>query len=417
MPNAQPLRVIIANDFGYIDGGSTAVAFDQARGLRARGHTVELFVGQAEEGDSAGPGMTEIDSFPAMSLGMPSVWDHPSRWQAAVNGIFNTRVTSALRTLVDAGDKNRLVVVVHSWTKTLSPAIFSAMKSLDLHCVLVLHDFFVGCPTGVYFDYSAGRHCERDPMSAACVMANCDRDSRVNKWWRVLRHGVAHTACGLPQHMDRLICVSHYLQRIVHPWIDAPERIEVLPNRVEGMEQFASQSASDQRSGFAFLGRLSEEKGARRFVHAVRAAGVEAVVVGDGPLLEDLRELLPEGAFTGWLDREDVAAALQRSIALVYPSLWRESFGLAVYEAASLGVPSIIPQGTAMTDFVRHEHNGLIFSSENELVGLLQKAAANPQWMAELGARARTDYRQYARTTYQYHIQLEGILREVVNGI
>lgn len=414
----KKLRVIVANDFGYIDGGSTAVAFDQAKSLRSRGHEVELFVGQTQVDDDQGPHVTEVSGFRTMSLGCPNIWDQPSRLRAAANGIFNTQVSKALSDLISMGATENVVVLIHSWTKTLSPSIFRAVQQLNLRSVLVLHDFFVGCPNGVYFDYGNGEYCSRRPLSTACLQANCDKDSRAHKWWRTLRHGVAHTVCGLPRNLDRLVCVSDYLEAIVRPWVNDPKRLLVLPNRVSGFSPLAGPIGAEQeRRGFAYLGRLSEEKGARRLAHAAKLADAQVTFIGEGPLRSELEELLPHARYTGWLSSAEVADKLQQCSALVYPSLWRESFGLAVYEAASIRVPSIIPQGAAMADFVRHGENGLIFRSDEELVGLLKKASAAPQWMAELGAQAERDFRAYAQRTSDYDAQLEQILFGVLNGL
>ncbi len=61
--------------------------------------------------------------------------------------------------------------------------------------------------------------------------------------------------------------------------------------------------------------------------------------IGDGPL----RPIEATGArVTGWLSAEDVQRELEHARCLVFPSLWYETYGLVVNEAAARGIPAIV---------------------------------------------------------------------------
>jgi glycosyltransferase involved in cell wall biosynthesis len=101
-----------------------------------------------------------------------------------------------------------------------------------------------------------------------------------------------------------------------------------------------------------FAGRMIPEKQAPAVVDAVVAArrrvpGLEAILFGDGPQLDDVRAAiarLDAAAFVrapGFVDAAEVEDGLSRAACLVLPSV-REGYGAIVVEAAAHGVPSVL---------------------------------------------------------------------------
>jgi glycosyltransferase involved in cell wall biosynthesis len=97
---------------------------------------------------------------------------------------------------------------------------------------------------------------------------------------------------------------------------------------------------------------------------------LRCLILGDGPEAEAtrarVRELGLEGVveMPGRVASEEVAGAMARAACLVHPSQ-REGYGLVVVEAASLGTPSIVVEGTqnAATELVEQGVNGLVAAS------------------------------------------------------
>lgn len=63
---------------------------------------------------------------------------------------------------------------------------------------------------------------------------------------------------------------------------------------------------------------------------------------------------------------------LLKARCLIMPSLWYETQGLVVIEAAAFGIPAIVPDTCAATDFIKDGINGLIFKS-NDAINLKDK--------------------------------------------
>lgn len=112
---------------------------------------------------------------------------------------------------------------------------------------------------------------------------------------------------------------------------------------------------------FIFFGRLVREKGFdaildvwRRFV-VEKETKVRLFVFWDGPLREDLLELMKETTMIHYFwrqDRDMIAEYCHYSHYALMPSRFLETFGLSALEALSLGVPVIWRSVWWMTSFV-----------------------------------------------------------------
>lgn len=85
-----------------------------------------------------------------------------------------------------------------------------------------------------------------------------------------------------------------------------------------------------------YAGRVAIEKNVEAFLR-LDVPGTK-VVVGDGPLLAELRRRYPEVVFTGYRYGHDLARAMASADVFVFPSR-TDTFGLVMLEAMACGVP------------------------------------------------------------------------------
>ena len=97
-----------------------------------------------------------------------------------------------------------------------------------------------------------------------------------------------------------------------------------------------------------YAGRVSREKDLHLLAEAFRRLWAEQpditlTIVGDGPYLEDLRQLLrgTPTTFTGYREGEELATLYATSDLFVFPSA-TDTFGNVVLEAQASGVPIIV---------------------------------------------------------------------------
>ncbi len=87
---------------------------------------------------------------------------------------------------------------------------------------------------------------------------------------------------------------------------------------------------------FLCVGRVAKEKNLEAFLQC-KVTGSK-VVVGDGPMLDELRTKCPGAHFTGALQGTDLAGAYTAADVFVFPSK-TDTFGLVLIEALACGVP------------------------------------------------------------------------------
>jgi glycosyltransferase involved in cell wall biosynthesis len=85
-----------------------------------------------------------------------------------------------------------------------------------------------------------------------------------------------------------------------------------------------------------YVGRVAVEKNIAAFLN-LDAPGTK-VVVGDGPMIEALRERFPDTVFVGAKFGADLASYYNAADVFVFPSL-TDTFGLVMLEALACGVP------------------------------------------------------------------------------
>lgn len=346
------LSVLVLNDYATMNGGASAVAIASSVGLAERGHRVVFFHAAGD----VDPALRRA-GVSVVSTGQADLLDGPAL-SAAIQGIWNSGARARLRQELQALDPKETVCHVHSWTKALSASVFPLVRQAGIPIVVTLHDYFVACPNGGFFNFPRAAKCGLSPMSLACLSSNCDSRSYSHKLWRVMRQAWQQKAFHFPSEVDFFISVSDYSLEILRPFLPRHASIFKVRNPINVERE--PQVAAAGNSYFTMVGRLSPEKGPL-LLTAAAGEDTPLLFVGDGPLAAQIRMQNPGARVTGWLPHDEVKANLGTARVLVFPSLWHETQGLVVAEAAAMGVPSIVSDGSAARDLVVEGETGLYF--------------------------------------------------------
>ncbi len=157
-------------------------------------------------------------------------------------------------------------------------------------------------------------------------------------------------------------------------WIDrgiAAERIRILPRGLDTTLFHPSRRDPGfwQKHGLPagatvllYVGRVSKEKDLDIIVAAwskLRGNGASLAFVGDGPYLKELRQLVPDAAFTGILAGLDLARAYASSDVFLFPST-TDTFGNVILEALACGLPCVVSDQGGPKDLIAHGQTGFI---------------------------------------------------------
>jgi glycosyltransferase involved in cell wall biosynthesis len=334
------LHVVLVLDHAHINGGQAKVAIESALGLRARGHAVTLFA-------AVGPVDPRLPDtgVEVVCLGQDDVHSTTNKLAFAAQVVWNAAAARALRgSLAKCGPTDTLVHV-HGWAKALSPSIGPALASSGLPLVYTMHEFFLVCPNGGFYDYPAQAICHRRPMSLPCIARNCDSKSYPRKVLRLARHAALDHLSGMKEAIRHVILISRLQEEAAGRYFPASTVFHRVDNPIAVPD--LGRKPDGPPGDFLFVGRLSPEKGAAIFAEAARIAGVRPVFVGDGPSAAELQARYPDAAFLGWKSPREALGLMRSARALVFPSVWYEGQPLTVYEALALGTPVIVSDACA----------------------------------------------------------------------
>ena len=176
----------------------------------------------------------------------------------------------------------------------------------------------------------------------------------------------------------RVLAPSHHTRELFIQAKGDPKKVEIWPRGVDtalfSPERRSAQRrdawhVADNRPALLYVGRVSREKGLRllpTLSRSLHARGFEHrfVIVGEGPMLDELRREMPDAVFTGVLSRDGVAEAFASSDLFVFPSR-TDTAGNVVLEAQASGVPVMISGEGGPRENMVSETTGLVCHADD----------------------------------------------------
>lgn len=167
-----------------------------------------------------------------------------------------------------------------------------------------------------------------------------------------------------------------------------------------------------------YAGQLHPYKGVIDAVRAAANLGSKVVLRLAGAGDKDYEAELVKATggnveFLGKLDRAALVQEYHWADALIFPSTWREPFGLTHLEAMACGTPVISTANGGQGEFLVHEENSLVVAPESptEIAAAVNRLIEDD----ELRLRLAKNGMDLARTKYsldRYVDDLEGWLKE-----
>ena len=399
--------VIVLNDFCHVEGGASRVAIDEAIALKKSGLDV-TFLG------AVGPVCEELcaSSVRTICLGQAALADATHHPSVVLQTLWNHTAYRTMQSLVANLDPRHSVVHLHGYTRALTTTPVLAAGQARLPIVCTLHDFFAACPNGAFFDYNRQEPCHLRALSTACAMTTCDKRHPLHKAYRVVRGVAQRRVARFPATVRNYITLSDQSATLLRSYLPIDAQFYALPNIID-IEQAPPVDPGANRS-LVVVGRLDVEKGVLLAAEAARRAASPIVFVGDGPLRAEIEAT---GArVTGWLSTDRVRTELEHARCLIFPSLWYETFGLVVAEAAARGVPAIVSDISAAAERVVNGASGWVFRSGD--LESLERCIAFIGDSERVRAAGATAYRDYwARPSDPHHhtAQLTAIYDTVIS--
>jgi glycosyltransferase involved in cell wall biosynthesis len=186
------------------------------------------------------------------------------------------------------------------------------------------------------------------------------------------------------------------------------ERAKLWPKAVDTNEFHPRLASNEMRSWlsqggdgsplFLYVGRLSAEKGIQRLRRVLEdVPGARLAIVGGGPSQSTLENHFAgtNTFFAGYLTGKKLASAMASVDALILPST-TETLGLVLMEAMAAGSVVIGANAGGIPDIVRHEMNGFLFSTDDDLVRTARRVAGEVELCRSIRQLARQQAQEWS---------------------
>jgi glycosyltransferase involved in cell wall biosynthesis len=163
---------------------------------------------------------------------------------------------------------------------------------------------------------------------------------------------------------DKLICVSRYERDLLlRDFSINQDRVVVIPNGINRLKICEMNGDIEKNpSKILFVGRLEKYKNVDKLVKALGFLDrYILVIVGEGPEKEKIFKLIrhlnisDRIRLVSNISEEELTKEYQRSGIFVMPS-YHEAYGIAVAEALSMGLQTIVANSSGLNEFVTDGH-------------------------------------------------------------
>lgn len=314
------------------------------------------------------------------------------------------------------------IVHIHNTFPFISSAIiwFTPKK---IKVIQTLHNYRITCATGTLLrNNKIHTACIETKNPLSCLNYNCYKDNFFATLPIALSN-LIHKRFHTWNRVDKFIVLSNFQKSLMSGWGIKEEKIHVKPNFLNTKLQV--KPVNFQSKSIVFVGRLSEEKGIKLLrnswlKYSQSNAYIQLKIIGDGPLLGEL-DSLPNTKLYGLLDREEVINEIQKSQFLIMPSIWHETFGLAMVESFSQATPVIASNISPINEIVKDGINGYLFEpNEDDLLKTLKTKIINNPKYGVLSKNALTDFKsKYSSDAHFININkiYKGDNEELINSV
>ena len=341
------MRILLVNKFYYRRGGDCIYMLNLEQMLKEHGHGVAAYSMQYPDNLS-----TEWSGY------WPS---NMSKVDALFRPFGVQQVKDGFKCLLDDFEPD--VVHLNNIHTQLSPVIAEIVHQRGIRVVWTLHDYKLLCPRYdcLQNGLSICEECFEDKK--AVLRHACMKNSKIASMIAYLE-AKKWNRKRLEKATDVFVCPSQFMaDKMAQGGFDK-SKLKVLCNFID--VEKCKRDSYDKDNYYCFIGRLSHEKGAKTLVEAANQLPYPLVVIGGGPLMEDLKAMAhPNIEFVGFKQWDEIKELVGKARFSVIPSEWYENNPLSVIEAECLGTPVLGARIGGIPELIDEGVTGMTFKSRN----------------------------------------------------
>lgn len=335
------MRILIVHNSYTNRGGEDVVIDNETDLLQSNGHQVQhLFFKNLKK---------QSTTFKVKLL-----------WRIFYNSVSAHKLKSKIK------DFKPDIIHVHNFFYQASPSIFFVARKSKVPVVMTLHNYRLLCIGGLLMKknavcelcvqkkipFSGIKHkCYGNSLLASTLVTMMNVWHRYRKTWQ--------------NKIDKYITLTDFTkQKLLNSALNLKNnQVVIKPNFVEDLNYTTSKEREDF---YIFIGRLSKEKGIDILLKASMLYNFKVKIFGIGELQEKVENQAKQNQniqYLGFHSKEKIIAALKKSKALIFPSIWYEGLPMTILESFSTGTPVIASDIGNINTIVEHQINGLHFKN------------------------------------------------------
>ncbi|MDD5775799.1 MAG: glycosyltransferase family 4 protein [Candidatus Omnitrophica bacterium] len=399
------MKILMANKYFYLRGGSEYAYFDTMGLLRRHGHTTVPFsMKHARNYVSA------YDTFFVSNVD----YDHMGPAGKIAASLRVMYLFEARKKIMGLLASERFDVAhLHNIYHQISPSIIHSLKKRRVPVVMSLHDFKMVCP-----NYSLSMHntlCSRCQKGRfyRCFLNRCVKGSRARSLVAMLEMYMHHRFMKIYDLVDVFIAPSEFLMNKLKE-MGFNGKLVYLPNFIN-VNSFEPQYSGDPKT-IVYFGRLVEGKGLDTLIDAMfMLPAIKLKIIGEGTEKDRLTKKaaamrMKNVEFTGYQSGDTLWNSIKKAQCVVLPAENAENNPRSVLEAFALGKPVIATQAGGIGELVRDGRTGLVFSA-GDCIDLSKKISLlikDPELIQAMGLNARrfVEERYSSEAHYQRLIEI-----------
>ena len=382
------MKILILHNSYQIQGGEDSVVSQELKLLKSKGHKVSIYV---------------------VSNDIIKGWI--SKLIAFLRAPYSNTSAYWIRDILIEEEPD--IVHIHNFFPLLSPAIHVQISKQNIPVVQTLHNYRLICAGGTLLRNN--QICEKCLHGSSLwgVVHRCYRMSFLGSLALVLMQRKAKSKSIWTRNVTRFIALTEFAKKKFLDYGINENQIVVKPNFTSN----AIFKENQQRYGALYVGRLSIEKGVHTLIDAWKSiSNIKLTIAGDGPEREWLEAQAPPNiSFVGKITGKEVLRIMNRSQALIIPSIWYEGFPMSIVEAYSAGLPVIASDIGSLSECILQDETGMLFNSgdSHDLAITVKNAFSSPSHLRLLGNNARRLYLSKYTPDVNYKMLMEIYLASI----
>lgn len=379
------MKILFANNFYYLRGGSERVFFDEMAMLERHGHEIAAYSRHFNR--NLPSAYSPYFSGPINYEDVPLL----QKITVAAKMIYSAENRHSIGTLMDQFRPD--LMHVHNITGRLTTSILDAARVRRIPTVMTLHDSKLICPS--YLMLHNGAVCDACNGSRFyhCLRKRCHKGSLMASLVYTTEAYLSRL-CKKYDMITSFLCPSQFLLEKHAQAGIAHDRLVHLPNCMDVTSSEACPAAGNY---LLFAGRLSHEKGVTTLLKALCGLDLPLKIAGEGPLRKQLECFCSERGlsrveFLGHQTGDDLRNLFSGAALVVFPSECYENAPMTILEAYAASKPVLGSRIGGIPELVREGETGQLFEpgSHEELRAKLSLLWNDRKTLQEMGQRARS---------------------------